>query len=57
MADMLPGVRCLSDIETRPVRWLWHPYVPLEHVTAIYGDGDVRKSFRVDLADYRASLR
>ena len=45
MADMLPGVRCLTDIEIKPVRWLWHPYVPLEHVTLIYGDGDVRKSW------------
>lgn len=45
MADMLPGVRCLSDIDVRPVRWLWDPYVPLEHVTLIYGDGDVRKSW------------
>jgi DNA repair protein RadA/Sms len=45
MADMLPDVRCLTDVEARPVRWLWHPYIPLEHVTLIYGDGDVRKSW------------
>ena len=30
MAELLLGVRCLAEIETKPVRWLWYPYVPLE---------------------------
>lgn len=47
MAEMLPGVRCLAEIEAQPVQWLWYPYIPLEHVTLVYGDGDVRKSWLV----------
>ena len=42
---MLPGVHCLADIEAQPVQWLWYPYIPLEHLTLIYGNGDVRKSW------------
>ena len=37
--------KCLADVEAQPVRWLWYPYIPLEHLTLIYGDGDVRKSW------------
>lgn len=44
-AIILPGVKRLSDIEVKPVRWLWYPYIPLEHLTLVYGDGDVRKSW------------
>ena len=42
---MLPGVHCLADIEAQPVQWLWYPYIPLEHLTLVYGNGDVRKSW------------
>ena len=45
MADLLPGVRCLAHIEAKPVEWLWYPYIPLQHLTLVYGDGDVRKSW------------
>ena len=45
MSEMLPGVRCLAEVEAQPVQWLWYPYIPLEHLTLIYGDGDVRKSW------------
>ena len=43
--ETLAGVQCLADIEAKPVQWLWYPYIPLEHLTLIYGDGDVRKSW------------
>ena len=42
---ILSGVRRVADIEAQPVQWLWYPYIPLEHLTLLYGDGDVRKSW------------
>jgi RecA-family ATPase len=34
-----------SDIESRPVSWLFEPYLPLGTVTIIIGDGGEGKSF------------
>ncbi len=44
-AKVLGGVKCLAAVEAQPVTWLWEPYIPLEHLTLIYGAGDVRKSW------------
>jgi RecA-family ATPase len=34
-----------SDIESRPVSWLFEPYLPLGTVTIIIGNGGEGKSF------------
>lgn len=34
-----------SDIEAKPLHFLWHPYIPAGVVTALEGDGGVGKSW------------
>lgn len=34
-----------SDVEARPVNWLWRPYIPYGKVTLIAGDGETGKSW------------
>ena len=29
---------CLSDVEVKPVEWLWYPYIPYGKITIIQGD-------------------
>jgi AAA domain len=36
---------CLADVERRPVKWLWEPYIPLGMVSMISGDPGAGKSF------------
>lgn len=47
--ESLAGVRarvvCLADVEAKPVRWLWEPYIPLGMVSIISGDPGAGKSF------------
>ncbi|HVT19078.1 MAG TPA: hypothetical protein VHQ90_23235 [Thermoanaerobaculia bacterium] len=33
-----PGLICTRDIESRPVRFLWRPYLPLGKITLLEGD-------------------
>jgi hypothetical protein len=39
------NVVCLADVERRPVKWLWEPYIPLGMVSMISGDPGAGKSF------------
>jgi hypothetical protein len=38
-------VVCLADVEAKPVRWLWEPYIPLGMVSMISGDPGAGKSY------------
>lgn len=40
-----PQLVTLDTIESREMRWLWYPYIPLGTVTAIFGRGGQGKSF------------
>ena len=41
----------MSDIQTAPVRWLWHPYIPYGKITLIQGDpGDGKTTFALAVA-------
>jgi hypothetical protein len=40
-----PDLVRLSDVEAKPVNWLWEPYVPLEMITILSGDPGVGKTF------------
>ena len=33
-----------SDVQVKPVRWLWHPYIPIGKVTLLQGDPNDGKS-------------
>ena len=39
------GLVLAADVEPKEVTWTWYPYIPRRHLTMIYGDGDVRKSW------------
>jgi hypothetical protein len=41
----VPEVRCLADVESENVSWLWPPYIPIGKVTSIEGDPGVGKSW------------
>ncbi len=43
--DSKDGLRCLADVEPEEIEWLWYPYIPLQHVTALEGDPGTGKSF------------
>lgn len=36
---------CLADVETRPIAWLWHPYMAKGKLTLAEGDPGVGKSY------------
>lgn len=40
-----PVLRCLADVEPRPVSWLWHGRVPLGRITLLVGRPGEGKSF------------
>jgi putative DNA primase/helicase len=40
-----PAVRCLADVQSKSVDWLWQGRFPLGKVSLIYGDGGLGKSF------------
>ena len=33
----------LSEVESKPVDWLWYPYIPYGKLTMIQGDQEVVK--------------
>ncbi|MBK35920.1 MAG: hypothetical protein CME26_10385 [Gemmatimonadetes bacterium] len=37
--------RCMADVAPMSVEWLWHPLVPLGHLTGLNGDPGEGKSF------------
>ena len=40
-----------SEIQVKPVEWLWYPYIPYRKVTIVQGDaGDGKSSFMLNLA-------
>lgn len=41
----IPHAVPLSSIEPRDMKWLWHPYIPLGTVTAIFGQGGQGKTY------------
>lgn len=36
---------CLATIQSKPVNWLWEPYIPLQTLTLLEGDPGVGKSY------------
>src|SRR5690606_28225163 len=40
-----PGLVRISDVKTRPVDFLWYPYIPLDKLTIIDGDPGIGKSW------------
>ena len=38
-------LRCMKDIQTEEVEWLWHPYVALGKLTLLEGDPGIGKSW------------
>jgi putative DNA primase/helicase len=38
-------VRCLANVQSETIEWLWHPYIALGKLTIFEGDGGVGKSF------------
>ncbi len=41
----LEALRCVADVEPEEVDWLWHPRIPLRHLTGLEGDPGEGKSF------------
>ena len=41
----------LSDVKSRPVGWLWYPFIPLGKITIIQGDpGDGKTTLALNIA-------
>jgi hypothetical protein len=40
-----PVLLCLADVEARPVKWLWEPYIPARMLSMVSGDPGAGKSF------------
>lgn len=51
--NIKPNLVCLSDVEPRPVEWLWYDRIPLGKLSMLFGDPGLGKSF---IGIYMASL-
>jgi len=50
-AEPVPVVRCLADVEARPVAWVWERWIPRGALTILDGDPGLGKStLMMDLA-------
>lgn len=49
--SVAPKLRCMADVERKPIRWLWKGRIPLGKVTLIAGHPDAGKSvLTIDIA-------
>ena len=44
-SEMLPTLRCMADVQSEDVEWLWEPRIPIGRLTALEGDPGEGKSF------------
>ena len=44
-SEILPTLRCMADVQSEEVDWLWYPRIPLGRLTALEGDPGEGKSF------------
>jgi hypothetical protein len=45
MSERVKGVKRLSDLHAKTMRWFWHPYVPFGSTSIIFAPGGHGKSF------------
>jgi len=42
---LIPSIKCLGDIQSEEVDWLWEPYIPKGKITLLEGDPNDGKTF------------